>query len=135
MLWRDGRRVKSDLTHLRKGEDHRRQKKIIAPAFAPSALRELTPTFFEKAYKVRCSLWCTTRRFAHTRCPRFQLRDLWTSLVEKDTIDAGAFKSLEHLAAHKRSRSDGHEIVIEVYKWMSRVTLVRPHLQTFDEVH
>ena len=38
----------------RKGEEHRQQKKILTPAFAPSALKELTPLIFEKSYKVIC---------------------------------------------------------------------------------
>lgn len=35
------------------GESHRRQRKGMAPLFAPSFLRNLTPKIFEKADKVR----------------------------------------------------------------------------------
>ncbi|KAL8277134.1 hypothetical protein RQP46_010462 [Phenoliferia psychrophenolica] len=85
------------------GDQHRRQRKIMAPAFAPSALRELTPTFFEKAYK---------------------LRDLWMDLVEKGASDPAAFKNSEKLQAYEDSKAGSEGgVVIEVYKWMSRVTL------------
>lgn len=34
------------------GDDHRRQKKIVSPAFSTTHLRDLTPTFFDVAHKV-----------------------------------------------------------------------------------
>lgn len=34
------------------GDDHRRQKKIMSPAFSTAHLRDLTPTFFDVAHKV-----------------------------------------------------------------------------------
>ncbi|KAM0747058.1 putative cytochrome P450, partial [Meredithblackwellia eburnea MCA 4105] len=68
------------------GDDHRRQKRILTPAFSPSALRNLTPLFFEHAYK---------------------LRDIWV-----DKVNSG-----------EDSRKEDNETVIEVSKWLSRVTL------------
>lgn len=35
------------------GDDHRRQRKIMTPAFSPEALRAMLSTFFELSYKVR----------------------------------------------------------------------------------
>ncbi|KAK4702381.1 hypothetical protein P7C70_g3843, partial [Phenoliferia sp. Uapishka_3] len=83
------------------GEDHRRQKKIMTPAFSPSALRDLTPLFFELSYK---------------------MRDMWTGLIESGTNDQRAFKSPAAMEDFKASAEDG-VIAIEVMKWMSRLTL------------
>lgn len=38
------------------GDDHRRQRKIIAPAFTTQHIKSLTPFFFEKAEQVRLPL-------------------------------------------------------------------------------
>ena len=84
------------------GEDHRRQKKIMTPAFSPAALRELTPTFFEMAYK---------------------LRDVWATQIGAAQVDESAFATPERLGAYKKSRPEG-EVIIEVLQWMSRITLV-----------
>ncbi|KAL8281069.1 hypothetical protein RQP46_006427 [Phenoliferia psychrophenolica] len=75
---------------------------IMTPAFSPSALRDLTPSFFEMSYK---------------------LRDAWSDLIATDKIDEKAFSSPEKLRAYKEARTDGGQIVIEVMTWMSRITL------------
>ncbi|KAK4705271.1 hypothetical protein P7C70_g937, partial [Phenoliferia sp. Uapishka_3] len=84
------------------GEDHRRQKKIMTPAFSPSALRDLTPIFFELSYK---------------------LRDAWMGLIETDTLDPRAFSNQAAIEAFKESRKEEGQVVLEVMKWMSRYTL------------
>jgi hypothetical protein len=35
------------------GDDHRRQRRIMQPAFSPAHIRELVPQFFERTHKVR----------------------------------------------------------------------------------
>jgi cytochrome P450 len=36
----------------RAGDIHRRQRKLVAPIFSPSNLRELVPTFYDVAERV-----------------------------------------------------------------------------------
>lgn len=38
------------------GENHRRQRKALAPAFTNAAIRRLTSVFFDSAYKVNVSV-------------------------------------------------------------------------------
>ncbi|GAA5974169.1 hypothetical protein JCM21900_003387 [Sporobolomyces salmonicolor] len=83
------------------GEDHRRQRRILQPAFSPSAVKALTPVFFEHAY---------------------QLRDIWSSLIQTSAEDDAAFASKEAARAYRDSKPDG-EVAIEVLAWLSRLTL------------
>ncbi|KAK2459888.1 hypothetical protein APHAL10511_008088 [Amanita phalloides] len=62
------------------GEDHRRQRRALSPAFSNAALRTVTSVFYDSAHKVKAN---------------------WSSLFES---------------------SD--EAIIDVQKWMNRITLV-----------
>ncbi|SGY17567.1 BQ5605_C015g07821 [Microbotryum silenes-dioicae] len=83
------------------GDDHRRQKRIMNPAFSPSTLRDLLPTFFESSYK---------------------LRDRWTALIDTAESDATSFSSSEKADEYAKSHEEG-EVMLEVTKWLSRLTL------------
>ncbi|CEQ41993.1 SPOSA6832_03754 [Sporobolomyces salmonicolor] len=83
------------------GEDHRRQRRILQPAFSPSAVKALTPVFFEHAY---------------------QLRDIWSNLIQTSAEDDAAFASKEAARVYRDSKPDG-EVAIEVLAWLSRLTL------------
>ncbi|SCV68130.1 BQ2448_251 [Microbotryum intermedium] len=83
------------------GDDHKRQKRIMNPAFSPSALRDLLPTFFESSYK---------------------LRDRWIGLIDTTESDALAFSSSEKADEYANSHEEG-EVMLEVTKWLSRLTL------------
>ncbi|GAA5882286.1 hypothetical protein JCM1840_005437 [Sporobolomyces johnsonii] len=83
------------------GEDHKRQRRILQPAFSPSAVKALTPVFFEYAY---------------------QLRDIWSNLIQTSAEDDAAFASKEAARAYRDSKPEG-EVAIEVLTWLSRATL------------
>lgn len=85
------------------GDDHRRQKRIIQPAFSPGALRELVPVFVEKTLKLKAA---------------------WNSLIDAGKSDAKAFanEEQERQFATSSKHSDG-EIVVDVAQHFSRVTL------------
>lgn len=88
---------------LAEGEAHRRQKKVMLPAFSPSALKSLTPIFYHLSYK---------------------LRDIWLDLAENSTTDQTAFKDDEAFEAYEASselKSPG--AVIEVSRWLNRLIL------------
>ncbi|KAL8277160.1 hypothetical protein RQP46_010488 [Phenoliferia psychrophenolica] len=51
------------------------------------------------------------------------LRDLWIHLVEKDAVDAFAHKDSEKLPNRGNKAGSEGGVVIDVYKWMSKVTL------------
>jgi hypothetical protein len=71
------------------------------PAFSPSALRDITPTFFELSYK---------------------LRDKWLALLGDKAVDPAAYKD-EEIAKVESAKLEEGTIVIEISKWMSRLTL------------
>lgn len=83
------------------GDDHKRQRKIMNPAFGPAALRALVPTFFALSY---------------------DLRDRWNTLIDDGAIDVTAWKSEAAANEYDATRTAG-EIVVEIGKWMSRITL------------
>ncbi|GAA5971155.1 hypothetical protein JCM11641_004165 [Rhodosporidiobolus odoratus] len=83
------------------GDDHRRQRRILQPAFGAGHLRELLPLFFEYSYK---------------------LRDIWKDLVTSDALDETAWKNAAAAEAYQAKHPEG-EIVLEVSKWLSRLTL------------
>ena len=85
------------------GEDHKRQRKILLPAFSPPALRALTPVFFSSSY---------------------QLRDKWTAMIADGTVDERAYKDSDTSKANAEKSADSNSsAVIEVANWMSRLTL------------
>ncbi|KAK4057130.1 hypothetical protein OIO90_001625 [Microbotryomycetes sp. JL221] len=83
------------------GEDHKRQRKVMNPAFAPSHLKEMLPTFFEYSYK---------------------LRDKWMEMVQSTIQDDRAHKNDGAAQQYLSSKPD-NENVIEVSHWLSRATL------------
>ncbi|GAA6058936.1 hypothetical protein JCM10212_002888 [Sporobolomyces blumeae] len=83
------------------GDDHRRQRRIMQPAFSPAHVRALTPIFFEHAYK---------------------LRTIWTEFIEKSEDDDKAFVSPEAAAEYRKTKREG-DITIDIMPWLSRVTL------------
>ncbi|GAA5971159.1 hypothetical protein JCM11641_004166 [Rhodosporidiobolus odoratus] len=83
------------------GEDHRRQRRILQPAFGAGHLRETLPLFFEHSYK---------------------LRDVWKDLVTTDAVDETAWKNPDAAQAYKAERPEG-ETVLEVCNWLNRLTL------------
>ncbi|GAA5971370.1 hypothetical protein JCM8115_003480 [Rhodotorula mucilaginosa] len=83
------------------GETHRRQRRLMNPAFAPSNLKAMTPGFFALAY---------------------QLRDIWTAKISDGEIDQRAWKDEEAAATHAASQEKG-AAVIEVSDWLTRLTL------------
>ncbi|SGY30035.1 BQ5605_C002g01109 [Microbotryum silenes-dioicae] len=83
------------------GDDHKRQKRIMIPAFAPSALRNLVPTFFELSYT---------------------LKDRWVALIETSDSDEKAFASNEKMEEWNKTHEEGM-VVLDVLKWLSKLTL------------
>ncbi|KAI6023312.1 cytochrome P450 [Pisolithus marmoratus] len=63
------------------GEEHKRQRKSLAPAFSQAAIRKLTPTFYNSAHKAKSA---------------------WEAMIDA---------------------SGGDSSVIEVQKWMNRISL------------
>ncbi|KAI5478309.1 cytochrome P450, family 46, subfamily A (cholesterol 24(S)-hydroxylase) [Pseudohyphozyma bogoriensis] len=86
------------------GEDHRRQKKLLTPAFSPSHLRHLAPTFFEQSYR---------------------LRDKWTELINERTVQTWSFKDEATDDAFRELAKEAAEpeAVLEVSYWLSKLTL------------
>ncbi|BGP01286.1 hypothetical protein NBRC10513v2_002238 [Rhodotorula toruloides] len=83
------------------GETHRRQRRLMNSAFAPSNLKAMTVGFFEHAH---------------------QLRDVWKGMVEAGKVDSKAWKNDEAAAAYQASKPES-EAVIEVSDWLTRLTL------------
>ncbi|GAA6058942.1 hypothetical protein JCM10212_002894 [Sporobolomyces blumeae] len=83
------------------GEDHRRQRRILQPAFSPARIRELTPTFFEHAYR---------------------LRTIWTEMIERNEDDDKAFASPEAATGYRKTKREG-EVTLDIMPWLSRVAL------------
>ncbi|ORY79262.1 putative cytochrome P450 [Leucosporidium creatinivorum] len=102
-----GRILGKGLQHA-EGDDHRRQKRIMAPAFSTAHLRDLTPTFFAVAHK---------------------LRDHWLDLIAAGGIEEGAFK--DSVTATAFEKKEG-ETVVDAMKWLSRAALDIIGLAGFD---
>ncbi|KAM0747577.1 putative cytochrome P450 [Meredithblackwellia eburnea MCA 4105] len=83
------------------GQDHKRQKRILGPAFSPGAVKDLAPIFFEQAYK---------------------LRDIWIGLINSGKAEQEAFKNDSELKSYEGKKGEG-ETAIEVSKWFSKLTL------------
>ncbi|GAA6021291.1 hypothetical protein JCM10207_002686 [Rhodosporidiobolus poonsookiae] len=83
------------------GEDHRRQRKIMTPAFSMAHLREYTYVIFDK-----------------TR----ELSDQWRKIVEESVVEEAAFKCPEKRREAQEAVAP-NEAVIEVNSWLSALTL------------
>ncbi|GAA5932238.1 cytochrome P450 [Sporobolomyces koalae] len=85
------------------GDDHRRQRRIMQPAFSPAHIRALGPIFFEHAYK---------------------LRDIWRNTVNTGADDEKAFPSAEAFEQYRKGKSSSSgEVTIDIMPWLSRLTL------------
>ncbi|GAA5844473.1 hypothetical protein JCM9279_006317 [Rhodotorula babjevae] len=85
------------------GDDHRRHRRVMNPAFAPAHMRNLVPVFFKHAN---------------------HLRDILAELVRTSAADRSAWKDEAQRAAYEEARKEGdEETVQDVMKWMNRVTL------------
>ncbi|GAA6031841.1 hypothetical protein JCM8097_002015 [Rhodosporidiobolus ruineniae] len=83
------------------GDVHRRQRRIMAPAFTPGPLRAWVPMFFDLSY---------------------QLRDLFRSRIESGETDLKAWPSRAAAIEYVRKR-DKDETVIDTVEWATRLTL------------
>ncbi|KAI5478314.1 hypothetical protein MNV49_005269 [Pseudohyphozyma bogoriensis] len=86
------------------GDDHRRQKRLLNPAFSPSHLKALAPLFYEQTYRVR---------------------DKWIQLIASNAIEDSFFKdeaSVEAYRSQRHSTSEA-EAVLDVSTWTARLTL------------
>ncbi|GAA5876297.1 hypothetical protein JCM16303_007090 [Sporobolomyces ruberrimus] len=84
------------------GDDHRRQRRIMQPAFSPAHIRALGPVFFEHAYR---------------------LREIWTNLVKTGADDEKAFASTESFEEYKKKKQNQEEATLDIMPWLSRLTL------------
>ncbi|GAA5968939.1 hypothetical protein JCM3765_002935 [Sporobolomyces pararoseus] len=84
------------------GDDHRRQRRILQPAFSPAHIRALGPVFFEYSYK---------------------LREIWRNLVKTGADDEKAFASTESYEDYRRKKEDKQEATLDIMPWLSRLTL------------
>lgn len=75
------------------GDDHKRMKRIMQPAFSPSALRAMLPTFLE-----------TTAKMA----------DIWEGMIERHESDC---------ARPGADMKHKQETVVNTASWMPRLTL------------
>ncbi|TNY21015.1 putative cytochrome P450 [Rhodotorula diobovata] len=85
------------------GDDHRRHRRVMNPAFAPAHMRNLVPVFFKHAN---------------------YLRDILGDLVRTGAPDGSAWKDEAQRVAYEAEKKEGtEETVQDVMKWMNRVTL------------
>ncbi|GAA5844471.1 hypothetical protein JCM9279_006316 [Rhodotorula babjevae] len=83
------------------GDDHRRQRRIMAPSFGPAHLRELVPVFFEHSH---------------------HLRDALKQAVEAGEVDETAWRDELQRGEWEKDHPEG-EVVFDIAKWLGRVTL------------
>ncbi|GAA5983125.1 hypothetical protein JCM11641_004921 [Rhodosporidiobolus odoratus] len=83
------------------GDAHRRQRRLMAPAFTPGPLKAWVPMFFNMTY---------------------ELRDIFRSSIENGTVDEKAWATDEDAATHGEKQVEG-EAVIEVTEWIQRLSL------------
>ncbi|KAH8822150.1 cytochrome P450 [Flagelloscypha sp. PMI_526] len=76
------------------GENHRRQRKSLSPAFANSEIRKLTATFYESAYKASIII-----SFVNPGKP---VKEQWETLI---------------------GQNDGVQTVVNVQEWLNKVSL------------
>lgn len=71
------------------GEDHRRQRRTVSPAFSNSALRNLTHIFFDSGYKVKIA-WDALFEDSGSAELVIDVED-WTNRVSLDSIGIAGF--------------------------------------------
>ncbi|KAJ7202836.1 cytochrome P450 [Mycena pura] len=77
------------------GDQHKRQRKILTPAFSSSHIKSLTPVFWDKAS---------------------QLRDIWLRLAEADSCNTNDAKS-------ETPRAFPGYVRVDALAWLGRATL------------
>ncbi|KAF8344577.1 cytochrome P450 [Amanita rubescens] len=88
------------------GEDHRRQRRALSPAFSNAALRMVTSVFYDSAYKVKTS-WDTLFESNDEAVIDVQQ---WMNKITLDSIGVGGF-------GHDFKSLEGHESpVVNVFK-------------------
>ncbi|GAA6037691.1 hypothetical protein JCM8097_002288 [Rhodosporidiobolus ruineniae] len=83
------------------GDSHRRQKKLMLPAFSPNALKELSPILLDKAKL---------------------LRDSWVHLVENSVVEEEAYPTGEQAQRARLSMPD-KEAIVELNAWFNKYTM------------
>ncbi|GAA5983106.1 hypothetical protein JCM11641_004914 [Rhodosporidiobolus odoratus] len=83
------------------GDSHRRQRRLMAPAFTPGPLKAWVPLFFDLSY---------------------QLRDMFRARIDGGVIEPIAWGSKEKAEEYASTKRDG-EAVIEMTDWVTRLTL------------
>ncbi|GAA6020392.1 hypothetical protein JCM10207_002092 [Rhodosporidiobolus poonsookiae] len=86
---------------LAEGDVHRRQKKLMLPAFSPAHLRDLSYIVFDKTN---------------------EMIDKWTKLAENSTVEEKTYKT-EELRQQAQQTAKPNEAVLEVHSWLSALTL------------
>ncbi|GAA5887361.1 hypothetical protein JCM6882_002506 [Rhodosporidiobolus microsporus] len=83
------------------GDYHRRQRRLMAPAFTPGPLKAWVPMFFDLSY---------------------ELRDKFRAWIDTGAVDLDAWPSKAAAMAYAETKRDG-EAVIEMTEWVTRLTL------------
>ncbi|KAG1877707.1 cytochrome P450 [Suillus subalutaceus] len=71
------------------GEDHRRQRKALTPAFSNAAIRKLTSVFYDSAYKAKCA-WDTIIESSKDGDAVIEVQN-WMNHISLDTIGIAGF--------------------------------------------
>ncbi|KAG1821055.1 cytochrome P450 [Suillus subaureus] len=71
------------------GEDHRRQRKALTPAFSNAAIRKLTSVFYDSAYKVK-GAWDTAIESSKDGDAVIEVQN-WMNHVSLDTVGIAGF--------------------------------------------
>lgn len=71
------------------GKDHQRQRKSLAPAFSHTAIRNLTPIYYNSAYKAKAA-WERILDSAHDGSAIIEVQN-WMNHISLDTIGLAGF--------------------------------------------
>ncbi|KAG1818533.1 cytochrome P450 [Suillus subaureus] len=71
------------------GEDHRRQRKALTPAFSNTAIRKLTSVFYDSAYKAKCA-WDIAMESSKDGDAIIEVQN-WMNHISLDTIGIAGF--------------------------------------------
>jgi hypothetical protein len=113
-------RARSDLL-VTTGDVHRRQRRLMAPAFTPGPMKAWVPMFFELSYSVRRSHSPSPSSSTHSY-PPVQLRDLIRERIDTGTVDISAWPSRPAAMAYAETEREG-EAVCEMSELIIRLTL------------
>ncbi|KAG2096081.1 cytochrome P450 [Suillus discolor] len=73
------------------GENHRRQRKALTPAFSNAAIRKLTSVFYDSAYKARiCGKWDTAIESSKDGDAVIEVQN-WMNHISLDTVGIAGF--------------------------------------------